>query len=119
MAWFEEYVAKVEGVQGGAPVLKGTRTPIRTVIANYRAYGGDLCEVQASLPHLTATQIKAALAYNEHHRDEIRADEEGQRKALEDVLKAAERSANSNELSFSRCLPTPFVRKTPLGNGPI
>lgn len=89
MAWFEEYVAKVEGVQGGAPVMKGTRTPIRTVIANYRAYGGDLYEVQASLPHLTATQIKAALVYNECHRDEIEADEDRQRKALEDFLKAS------------------------------
>src|SRR6266404_9713026 len=31
----------------------------------------------------------------------------------------AERSANSNEVSFSRCLPTPLVRKAPFGTGPI
>src|SRR5260370_14904621 len=31
----------------------------------------------------------------------------------------AERSANSNEVSFSRCLPTPLVRNAPFGTGPI
>src|SRR6516225_9171583 len=31
----------------------------------------------------------------------------------------AERSDSSKALSFSRCLPTPLVRNTPFGNGPI
>ena len=31
----------------------------------------------------------------------------------------AERRASSNEVSFSRCLPTPFVKKSCLGTNPI
>src|SRR6266436_6738131 len=31
----------------------------------------------------------------------------------------AERSANSNEVSFPRSLPTPLVKKAPFGTGPI
>ena len=30
----------------------------------------------------------------------------------------AERSASSNEVSFSRCLPTPFVKNISLGTNP-
>ena len=31
----------------------------------------------------------------------------------------ADRRASSNEVSFSRCLPTPFVKKSSLGTKPI
>jgi hypothetical protein len=30
----------------------------------------------------------------------------------------AERNASSNEVSFSRCLPTPFVKNSSLGTNP-
>lgn len=33
MDWFEPFVTKIQGVQGGAPVLAGTRTPVGTVVA--------------------------------------------------------------------------------------
>jgi uncharacterized protein (DUF433 family) len=33
MLWFEPYIAHYEGVQGGAAVVAGTRTPVRSIVA--------------------------------------------------------------------------------------
>lgn len=63
------------GVQGGEPVIAGTRTPVRSVVVYWhQLYPGDLAAVRRALPHLTETQIYAALAYYDAHRDEIDAD---------------------------------------------
>lgn len=52
------------GVQGGYPCIKGTRTPVRTIVELYRdIYPGDLEEIMRALPHLTREQIDAALRY--------------------------------------------------------
>ena len=52
------------GVQGGYPCIKGTRTPVRTIVELYRdIYPGDLDEVLRALPHLTREQVDAALHY--------------------------------------------------------
>ena len=68
----DQYIARIADVQGGEPVLCGTRTPVRTVAVLYHcAYAHDLDEVQRALPHLTAAQIHAALAFYAQHRDEI------------------------------------------------
>ena len=82
MAWYEDYVTRVDGVQGGAPILRGTRTPVGTVVAYSQTYEGNLAEVQRALRHLNETQIHAALAYYEAHRAEVDADEERHKQAL-------------------------------------
>lgn len=38
MDWYEALVTKTLGVQGGAAFLAGTRTPVGTVVANFRNY---------------------------------------------------------------------------------
>jgi uncharacterized protein (DUF433 family) len=69
---YDEYIARAPGVQGGEPVIKGTRTPVRTIAVLYRdTYPDDLDKVHASLPHLTADQVKAALGYYNDHRAEV------------------------------------------------
>ena len=89
MSSYKRYIARVPGVQGGAPVLKGTRTPVRTVAVLYfRTYPNDLDEVQAALPHLTRTQLKAAIDYYRDHAAEIDADIERHRQALESFVAA-------------------------------
>ncbi len=88
MARYERPITKIPGVQGGAPVLRGTRTPVGTVVAYYQTYGQDREEVRAALPHLTIRQIDAALAYYEHHKDEIDADEQRHEEARERFLMA-------------------------------
>jgi uncharacterized protein (DUF433 family) len=86
--WYESYIERVEGVQGGEPVVCGTRTPVRTIaILFHVTYPNDIDEVRRALPHQTAEQIDAALAYYRVHRDEIDADIERHEQALRDFLR--------------------------------
>jgi len=81
--WYHQYIQKVPGVQGGEPVVAGTRTPVRAVVELFRdVYPGDWQELQRSLSHLSLTQLKAALAYYRDHPDEIDGHIERHRKAL-------------------------------------
>jgi uncharacterized protein (DUF433 family) len=50
------------GINGGYPVVRGTRTPVRTIVAFFRQ-NGDVSKIAALLPHLTRDQIQACLAY--------------------------------------------------------
>lgn len=46
-AWYDRYIQKIPGVQGGEPVLAGTRTPVRTIVQMCKeAYPGNLSEVE-------------------------------------------------------------------------
>lgn len=90
MGWYDQYVTRVPGVQGGEPVLVGTRTPVRSIAVLYwRTYPKQIDEVQAALPHLTRIQLDAALAYYCDHRAEIDADIEGHRQALQEFIATA------------------------------
>lgn len=72
--WFDTYITKITGIQGGQPVIVGTRTPVQTVAVLFHiTYPGDRDEVARALEHLHPEQIDAALAYYDHHRDEIDA----------------------------------------------
>jgi uncharacterized protein (DUF433 family) len=83
MAWYDQHITRIPGVQGGVPVLRGTRTPIRSVVVLYwRTYPQAIDQVQEALPHLTRTQIEAALAFYCDHRAEVDADIESQQQAL-------------------------------------
>jgi uncharacterized protein (DUF433 family) len=72
--WFDQYITRIEGVQGGQPVIVGTRTPVQTVAVLFHiTYPGDRAEVARALGHLQPDQIDAALAYYDVHRAEIDA----------------------------------------------
>jgi uncharacterized protein (DUF433 family) len=74
VARYAGYVEKVPGVQGGEPVIAGTRTPVRTIVQMFKsAYPGNLSEIAGALPHLTWDQIEAALDYYQDHTAEIDA----------------------------------------------
>lgn len=60
-------------VLGGIPIVAGTRTPVRS-IAGYYQMGLSVDEVLQSLPHLSAAQVHAALAYYFDHQKEIDRD---------------------------------------------
>jgi uncharacterized protein (DUF433 family) len=64
------YLTRVPGVQGGRPIIKGTRTPIRSIVGYYKL-GLTVEEMLEGLPHLTAAQIYEALSYYHDHVDEI------------------------------------------------
>lgn len=73
MQWYDQYVKKVTGVQGGEPVIAGTRTPVRSIVGYFNVYNGDLNEVQRALSHLSLYHIGAALDYYRDHKAEIDA----------------------------------------------
>ncbi len=64
------YVAKLKGVCGGEPVIKGTRIPVRLVAGCWRG-GMSPEEIKAAYPHLELAQIFDALSYAEDHSREI------------------------------------------------
>jgi len=71
---YEDYITTTTGVQGGEPVIRGTRTPVRTIVVLFQqVYPGNRDEVQRALPHLSCEAIDAALAYYVAHTDEVDA----------------------------------------------
>jgi uncharacterized protein (DUF433 family) len=73
MRWYDQYIEKVPGVQGGEPVIAGTRTPVRSVVGYDKIYHGDVAEVLRALSHLAPYQVGAALDYYRDHKSEIDA----------------------------------------------
>lgn len=57
-------------ILGGEPIIKGTRTPVRSVVENWRL-GLSPEEIVVHLPHLTLAQIFDVLSYYSDHHDEI------------------------------------------------
>ncbi len=85
--WFEKHINRVPVVQGGEPVIVGTRTPVRTIAVLFHVtYPGDRAEVGCALPHLQPEQIDAALAYYDHNRDEIDGYIDEHHRAFESLL---------------------------------
>lgn len=72
------YVTQVDGVAGGKPVIMGTRTPVRSIVA-YHRMGNSPEEIQVKLPHLSLAQIYDALSFYYDHQVEIDADIEANR----------------------------------------
>lgn len=64
------YVTRVPGVQGGRPIIRGTRTPISSIVGYYKM-GLSVEEMLEGLPHLTPAQIYEALSYYHDHVAEI------------------------------------------------
>jgi uncharacterized protein (DUF433 family) len=59
-----------EGVQGGCPVIKGTRFPVTSIVQNYRR-GLSVEEILREFPHLNAAQVHDALSYYHDHQGQI------------------------------------------------
>ena len=89
MDWFEQRVSHQPGVQGGAAVIRGTRTPVSTLVAMYPVYGSDLARIVDALPHLSEDDVRAALAYYQCHRAEIDAEFEREERAVAALLATA------------------------------
>jgi uncharacterized protein (DUF433 family) len=64
------YVVTDDEILGGEPIVKGTRTPVRAVVENWRL-GVAPEEIPQRLPHLTLAQVFDALSYYSDHQDEI------------------------------------------------
>lgn len=67
-----EYITRRDDVLSGEPIIEGTRTPVRSVVEEWRL-GTPPEEIPQGFPHLTLAQVFAALAYYSDHQDEINA----------------------------------------------
>jgi uncharacterized protein (DUF433 family) len=74
----DPYVSETPGVCGGYPVVRGTRIPVRILVAVYRE-SGDVDELLAMYPHLTREQVQGALDY--YAKYPARVDEDFERHA--------------------------------------
>ncbi|AFZ18584.1 DUF433 domain-containing protein [Allocoleopsis franciscana] len=57
------------GVCGGQPRIRNTRIPVWTLVA-FRQQGADDEELLRNYPSLTSSDLSAAWAYYEQHREE-------------------------------------------------
>lgn len=72
------YIARIPGVCGGRPIIKGTRTPVKAIVGYYKM-GLSVEDILEGLPHLTPAQIYEALSYYHDHQAEIEQDIEESR----------------------------------------
>lgn len=64
------YITSEPGIQGGEPIIKGTRTPVRSIVEKWRlGYAPE--EIVQALPHLTLAQVFEALSYYSDNQAEI------------------------------------------------
>ncbi|MCW5848951.1 MAG: DUF433 domain-containing protein [Anaerolineae bacterium] len=63
-------MVRVEGILGGEPIIKGTRTSVRAIVETWRL-GYLPEEIPLHLPHLTLAQVFDALSYYQDHQAEI------------------------------------------------
>lgn len=64
------YIESKTGVVGGEPIIKGTRTPVRSIVLK-RRLGYEPEEIVQALPHLTLAQVFEALSYYSDNQREI------------------------------------------------
>jgi uncharacterized protein (DUF433 family) len=66
-------IEKSPGLRGGRPIIAGTGTIVRAIVGYYKL-GLGAEEIVTQLPHLSLTQVYAALTHYHLHVDEIEAD---------------------------------------------
>jgi uncharacterized protein (DUF433 family) len=64
------YIIRDDQVLGGEPIIKGTRTPVRAIVENWRL-GVAPEEIPVHLPHVSLAQVFDALSYFSDHQEEI------------------------------------------------
>ncbi|HBY93750.1 MAG TPA: DUF433 domain-containing protein [Chloroflexi bacterium] len=72
------YITSVPEISGGRPIIRGTRTPVKTIVGYYKM-GLSVEEILEGLPHLTPAQVYEALSYYHDHQAEIERDIEESR----------------------------------------
>jgi uncharacterized protein (DUF433 family) len=67
---FHPYVEIRPGIQGGRPVIRGTRFPVTTIVQSYRR-GQSVEEILHEYPQLAPEEVHDALSFYYDHRPEI------------------------------------------------
>ncbi|MDN3515528.1 MAG: DUF433 domain-containing protein [Candidatus Brocadia sp.] len=64
------YIIKKKDIQGGKPIIRGTRIPVSIIIVWYKT-GKEIYEILDMYPQLTPSQIHDALSYYYDHKKEL------------------------------------------------
>ena len=64
------HIERRQGVQGGRPVIRGTRNLVSTLVVSYRN-GASIEALLSDFPHLQPAQVHDALSYYYDHQAEI------------------------------------------------
>lgn len=67
------YVISDDSILNGAPIVKGTRTPVRAIAELWKFWVIPE-EIVMRLPHVTLAQVFDALSYYQDHCEEIEQD---------------------------------------------
>ena len=59
---YHQYIIRDPQICGGEPVIKGTRVPIRTILASL-AEGARIEEIVEDFPTLTENDVRAVIAF--------------------------------------------------------
>lgn len=63
MTWdYREHIVRDSSICGGAPVVRGTRVTLRTILASL-AEGATVDEILADFPTLTEENVRAVIAF--------------------------------------------------------
>jgi uncharacterized protein (DUF433 family) len=68
------YIIRRKDYCGGQPIIKGTKFPVRSVVAYVLQQGMTPEELVTLFPHLTLAQVYDALSYYYDHKAEIDRD---------------------------------------------
>jgi uncharacterized protein (DUF433 family) len=68
------HITKRKDYCGGQPIIKGTKFPVRAVVAYVLHQGMTPEELITAFPHLTLAQVYDALSYYYDHKIEIDQD---------------------------------------------
>ncbi len=64
------YITTNKEILSGEPIIKGTRTPVRAIVENWRL-GNSAEEIVRGLPHPTLAQVFEAMSYYYDNQAEI------------------------------------------------
>lgn len=59
---YDKFIVRDPKICGGQPVMKGTRVPLRTILASL-AEGATIEEILQDFPTLTEEDVRAAIAF--------------------------------------------------------
>lgn len=65
-----DLIVRNPGVQGGEPVIRGTRVPVRSVVIASEEYDGDLARIGHAFS-VDVAAVRAAIRYYRLHQAEI------------------------------------------------
>jgi uncharacterized protein (DUF433 family) len=91
-AFTGEFIVKTPGTCGGEPRIAGTRIKVKHIFTWIERMGNTPAKIVAEFPHLTISQVQAAVEYYRSHRDEILRDIQNEEKLVAELKAKAEPS---------------------------